>query len=1298
MLNKHITGALMVSLALAIFLCVVPASLAASTDESASTGNTSAQAGTNDASTNQAATAATSLTTANTSSSLAATSQGTSDQQRAASDAVSYVYIDQSVVSLGSADPIVIGLSDSTQTMEKAHLTLTRMDNGTTISVDATNTITGAALFEPTFSDRSEAAAYCLTGIDYESQGAQVTIDLTQNASGTSYIFNVVTAAVSDALNQSSDISTDKNVSAFAVDDSNNLVPAANVADALSIADASGTQATSEGDSVVDQEMLDKGITGAEDADTTDTDSASATQSDASLLDGATSLLQSVFGEKEAWAQATAARENYLFVALDPGHGGSDSGAVGYGLQEKDITLSIAQYCRDELNTYSGVSTFLTRNSDEYVGLQERVDRATAAYADVFISIHCNAGGGTGSEVWVPNEASYLYDQTHVVGDELGHQILNQITQLGLTDRGTKFKDCTDGETYPDGSLSDYFSVINGSRWAGIPGIIVEHAFIDTEYDASLLADDSTRQSFGQGDATGIANQYQLVKDSVAQSQSLVRGQGHSSNIGWMSNVYDQKVIGTTGKCQGLEAYNLSLQNAAASAGGIEYRSNVNGSWQGWASNGSTSGTTGQGTALQAVQIRLTGSAASQYDVYYRVHVANVGWLGWASNGSSAGSSGYGYDAQAIEVAIVPKGSAAPGSTATPYKTKVEGISYQAHCSEIGWQGSVSNGEVAGTTGQSLSMQAIKVALDNPSTDGSVQYDAHCADLGWQGWVSDGAEAGTTGQSRQMEAIKIQLTGSMADRYDIYYRVHSSNLGWLDWAENGEVAGSEGCGYAMEAIQIKLVKKGGAAPGSTDHPSYGTSLTYQAHCSNLGWQADASNGEVAGTTGQDRPMEAFLAQIQGSTYSGSIDYDAHCANLGWQGWVSDGAVAGTTGQSRQMEAIKIKLSGDLANNYDIYYRVHSAEVGWLDWAENGEMAGTSGYGYAMQAVQICLVKKGAAAPGSTAQPNKVATLNYAAHCTDIGWQSSVHNGDTAGTTGQNRPMEALQVSLRDQAYSGSIDYDAHCSDIGWQNWVSNGAVAGTTGQSRQMEAIEIKLSGEMADNYDIYYRVHSSEVGWLDWAKNGEEAGTTGYGYAMQAIQIELVAKGGSAPGSTNNPSQDKPTTVTASNAIMGSSQASVAQMVSYYQASGNSYPSDTYASKGAGSIEAFAQIAKEEADAEGVRAEVLFCQAMKETGWLQFGGSVQPSQCNFGGLGATGGSVGGATFADVRTGLRAQVQHLKAYASTDPLNNACVDTRFDYVQRGCAPTLPDLDGRWAVPGVGYGEDIYAMIQKLLTY
>ena len=174
------------------------------------------------------------------------------------------------------------------------------------------------------------------------------------------------------------------------------------------------------------------------------------------------------------------------------------------------------------------------------------------------------------------------------------------------------------------------------------------------------------------------------------------------------------------------------------------------------------------------------------------------------------------------------------------------------------------------------------------------------------------------------------------------------------------------------------------------------------------------------------------------------------------------------------------------------------------------------------------------------------------------------------------------------------------------------------------------------------------------------------------------------------------------SDSIMGPSLATVDQMVALFNAQGVPYPVDKYASRGAATIKDFCQVLLDQARSEDVRAEVLFAQAMVETGWLQFGGDVDRNgkvQCNFGGLGATGNGVAGEEFPDVKTGLLAQAQHLKGYASTAPLNQSCVDTRFGLLagKRGSAPTVDKLSGTWAADKT-YGTKVMNVVDKLLGY
>lgn len=166
--------------------------------------------------------------------------------------------------------------------------------------------------------------------------------------------------------------------------------------------------------------------------------------------------------------------------------------------------------------------------------------------------------------------------------------------------------------------------------------------------------------------------------------------------------------------------------------------------------------------------------------------------------------------------------------------------------------------------------------------------------------------------------------------------------------------------------------------------------------------------------------------------------------------------------------------------------------------------------------------------------------------------------------------------------------------------------------------------------------------------------------------------------------------TYTGVTSIMGNSDLSsdkntvVNKMVRMFQKSGRSYPADKLNAGGAGSIEAFCQIVYDEAVKEGVKPEIVFGQAMKETGYLQFGGAVKIEQFNFAGLGATGGSVAGAQFSNVAEGIRAQVQHLKAYASKDSLTQETVDPRFNLVRRGSAPYVEWLGQKENPNGFGW--------------
>ncbi|KRU30228.1 N-acetylmuramoyl-L-alanine amidase [Clostridium sporogenes] len=163
---------------------------------------------------------------------------------------------------------------------------------------------------------------------------------------------------------------------------------------------------------------------------------------------------------------------------------------------------------------------------------------------------------------------------------------------------------------------------------------------------------------------------------------------------------------------------------------------------------------------------------------------------------------------------------------------------------------------------------------------------------------------------------------------------------------------------------------------------------------------------------------------------------------------------------------------------------------------------------------------------------------------------------------------------------------------------------------------------------------------------------------------------------------------------IMGQSQLTQEQALNYFRTRNNEKSDQT--------IKQFISIVWQEANIEGIRADVVFIQIMKETNFLKFTGDVKESQNNFAGIGATGNGACGAYFKDTKTGVRAVIQHLKAYSSTEELKNTCVDPRFTYVQRGITPYVEWLgigenpnypDKGWAADN-NYGKSIVTMMNS----
>ena len=306
------------------------------------------------------------------------------------------------------------------------------------------------------------------------------------------------------------------------------------------------------------------------------------------------------------------------------------------------------------------------------------------------------------------------------------------------------------------------------------------------------------------------------------------------------------------------------------------------------------------------------------------------------------------------------------------------------------------------------------------------------------------------------------------------------------------------------------------------------SVNYKVQVQKTGWEKEyVSNGTTSGTVGQALRLEAIKIKLVNSdgtdfdTANGSIEYRVHVQKNGWEKeYRANDELSGTVGEAKRLEAIQIKLTGTVANYYDVAYRVQAQKFGWLGWAKNDEESGTAGYAYRLEGIQIILVKKGEEIPsnvGGVADTGRDAfygkselpVVMYRTQVQTYGWQDYVKTGATSGTVGKAKRLEAIRIKIsNNRGVSGDIEYRTHVQKKGWQKFVKNDALSGTVGKALRLEAIQIRFTGDLAEKFDIYYRVQAQKFGWMGWAKNGESAGTSGYGYRLEAIQIEVAKKG----------------------------------------------------------------------------------------------------------------------------------------------------------------------------------------------
>lgn len=213
-----------------------------------------------------------------------------------------------------------------------------------------------------------------------------------------------------------------------------------------------------------------------------------------------------------------------LCIVIDPGHGGIQSGTQRGTVEEKTLNLKIAQYLKEALEKYKGVTVSLTRDGDYDVSLTDRTQYSVDKNADLMVSIHNNA---TGDCAAYDNGCTVLaakdgYKQELIDEEQkLACNILNELSALGIENQGILLRDSEANEKYENGELADYYAIIRGGVLKDIPTVLVEHAFVDDDSDfENYLSSDAKLKALAEADAKGIARYYQLTTEDGKKAES----------------------------------------------------------------------------------------------------------------------------------------------------------------------------------------------------------------------------------------------------------------------------------------------------------------------------------------------------------------------------------------------------------------------------------------------------------------------------------------------------------------------------------------------------------------------------------------------------------------------------------------------------------------------------------------------------------------------------------------------------------------------------------------------------------
>jgi len=275
-----------------------------------------------------------------------------------------------------------------------------------------------------------------------------------------------------------------------------------------------------------------------------------------------------------------------------------------------------------------------------------------------------------------------------------------------------------------------------------------------------------------------------------------------------------------------------------------------------------------------------------------------------------------------------------------------------------GWQKKWANsGKTAGTTTK-RGLRAIRIKLSGLSSGvtGSVCYKAYDMGKGWGATKTNGKSTGRT--SVPVQAVKIWLTGDVSAHYDVLYRVYIKGFGWQPWTKNRAKAGVVRNGIYVSALQVMLSPKTADAMGASDR----VGVRYEARLAGSGWRPWVGSGGTAGKAVDGKVVDGFVLNLNSAGIGGNVSYRAYVQGSQWSRWKTSGKTVGKAGS--RIEALQIKLTGEIASQYDIYYRAYVSGYRWLGWAKNGGSVGSTGLNLPISAVQVVMISKGTIGPNA----------------------------------------------------------------------------------------------------------------------------------------------------------------------------------------------------------------------------------------------------------------------------------------------------------------------------------------------